>query len=183
VQSRVQAGNLIWDFETTFSSRCIFMLTPGFAYYMLLSGMNYQFNIRPGFFLKTLSIMLTVLMGIGFSYGGVLASSCEGGADCPVCTELSNGHIPGAAADMQSPGCIPDGQNSSCGFETGQDPDKFNSIISSASSYHQSHAGIFAAVSDKYVLPLLPKKRIPQNLLSDSGGANPIYLLYQSLLC
>jgi hypothetical protein len=159
------------------------MLTPGFAYYMLLSGMNCQFNIRPGFFLKTISIMLTVFVGIGFSFGGALASSCEGGADCPVCAELPHGHVPGAAADWQSPGCPPDGQNSSCGFETGQAPDKFHSIVSSARPYHPSHAGIFAAISAKYGPARLSGEFVPAFLLSDSNGTAPIYLLNRALLC
>jgi len=159
------------------------MLTHGLVYYILLSGMNYQFNIRPGFFQKVLSIMLAVLMGIGFSFGGALASSCEGGTDCPVCAEFPHGHVPGAAMDMQSPGCAPDGQNSPCGLETGQDPDKVHSIVSPARSYQQGHAGIFAAASDEYGQPLFSKKSIPQILLADSGRPTPIYLLNQSLLC
>ena len=145
--------------------------------------MKYQFNTRPGFIKKALRIMLIVLMGFGFPIGGALASSCEGGADCPVCAELPHGHVPAAAADMQSQGCAPVGQNSSCGFETGKDPDIFHSIVSSARSYHQAHAGIFAAVSAKFGQPLLAKEGIPQFLLSDTGRPIPIYLVNQSLLC
>ena len=127
--------------------------------------------------------MLAVFMGIGFSFGGALASSCEGGADCPVCAEFPHGHVPGTAANMQGPGCTPDGQNSSCGFEAGQDPEKFNSAVSSVRSYRQSHAGIFAAVSDEFGQARLPKKPIPRFLFSDSGRSIPIYLFNQSLLC
>ena len=127
--------------------------------------------------------MLTVLMGVGFSFGAALANGCEGGPDCQVCAEVLHGHVPGAAADMQAPGCTPDGQNSSCGFESGRDPDNFRSTVSSAGSHLQSHAGIFAAASDEFGQPLLAKEPIPQILLSDSGRPIPIYLINQSLLC
>jgi hypothetical protein len=62
-------------------------------------------------------------------------------------------------------------------------PDEFRGIVSSVRSYHQVHAGIFAAVSDEYGQALLPKEFTPQFLLSDSGGTAPIYLLNQALLC
>ncbi|MGD2097004.1 MAG: hypothetical protein PVG35_05445 [Desulfobacterales bacterium] len=145
--------------------------------------MNHQVNIRPGFFQKAFSIILAVFMSIGFAFGGALASSCEGGADCPVCAELPHRHVPGIPADMQSSTCTPDGPNSSCGFETSQEPGKFHSIVSSARSNHQSHVGIFTAVSDEYGQPLLPKTHMPQILLPDSGRATAIYLFNQSLLC
>ena len=159
------------------------MLTHGFTYYMLHSGMSHQFNIRPGFFQKALSIMLTVLLGIGFSFGGALASSCERGADCPVCAELPHGHVSKAPSNMQGPGCTPDRQTGSCGFESGQDPDKLQSIVSPARSNRESHAGIFTAASDEFDHLLLPKNLIPRIALSKSGKTNPIYLLNQSLLC
>jgi hypothetical protein len=84
---------------------------------------------------------------------------------------------------MEDPGCPLGGQNSTCGFETSQAPDEFRGIVSSVRSYHHPYAGIFAVVSDEYGQTLLPKEFVPQFLLSDSGGAAPIYLLNQALLC
>jgi hypothetical protein len=145
--------------------------------------MNLELKIYSPFLQKALSIILAVFMGIGFSFGGALANSCQGGADCPVCVKLPHGHVPGAAAGMETPGCPSGEQNSTCGFEANQDPAEFRSIVSSVRSYRQAHAGIFASVSDEYAQTLLPKEFIPQILLSESGGAAPIYLLNQSLLC
>ena len=145
--------------------------------------MNLELNIHTAFLRKALSIILIVFMSVGFSFGGALAGNCQGGADCPVCAQLPHGHVPGAAADMENPGCPPDGQNSTCGFEASQDPDEFRGIVSAVRSYHQAYAGIFAAVSDEYGQTLLPKEFVPQFLLSDSGGTAPVYLLNQALLC
>jgi hypothetical protein len=142
-----------------------------------------KLNIRNPFGRKVLCIILILLTGIGFAFGSAAANSCEGGADCMVCAKLTHGHVPGATADMERPGCPPDGQNSTCGFEAGQDPDEFHSIVSTVRSYHQSYCGIFAAVSDEYGQTLFPKEFVPQFLLSDSGGISPIYLLNQALLC
>jgi hypothetical protein len=145
--------------------------------------MNLELNTHTAFLRKALNIILIVFMSVGFSFGGGLAGNCQGGADCPVCNELPHGHVPGEAADMENPGCPPDGQNSTCGFEASRNPDEFQGIVSSVRSYHQAHAGIFAAVSDENGQILLPKGFVSQFLLSDSGGAASIYLLNQSLLC
>jgi hypothetical protein len=135
-------------------------------------------------FCRTAIYTISILsISIGFSFGGALAENCQGGAVCPVCTERPHGHVPGAAADMENPGCPSGGQNATCGFVAGQDPDEFRGIISAVRSYHQVHAGIFAAVSDEYCQTFLPKEFTPQFLLSDSGGTAPIYLLNQALLC
>jgi len=145
--------------------------------------MNLKFKIRAPFLPKALSIIMTVLMGIGFSIGGALANSCQGGVNCPVCAEMPHGHVPGTTAGMEKPGCPAGGQNSTCGFEAGRGPDELRSIVSSVRSYQQAYTGIFAAVSDEFGQNLLPKEFVPQIQLSDSGGATPIYLLNQSLLC
>jgi hypothetical protein len=84
---------------------------------------------------------------------------------------------------MEDPDCRTAGQNSTCGFEASQNPKEFQGIVSSARSYHQEHSGIFAAVSDEYGQTLLQKEFVLQFLLSDSGGAIPIYLRNQALLC
>lgn len=145
--------------------------------------MKLELNIMNPFGRKSICVILILLTGIGFAFGSAAANSCEGGADCPVCAGLPHGHVPGAAADMERPGCPPDGQNSTCGFETGREPVEFHAIVSTVRSYHQSHSGIFAAVSDEYSQTLFPKEFIPQFLLSDSGETAAIYLLNQALLC
>jgi hypothetical protein len=85
--------------------------------------------------------------------------------------------------DMAPHGCQPAEQNSTCGFETSQNPDEFHGIVSSARSYHQAYSGIFAAGSDEYGQFCFPGEFVSQFPLSDSGGQAPIYLLNQSLLC
>jgi hypothetical protein len=145
--------------------------------------MKIELNILTPFGQKSIFVILILLTGIGFAFGSAATNSCEGGADCVVCAGLPHGHVPGAAADMERPGCPPGGQNSTCGFETGRDPVEFRGIVSTVRSYHQSHSGIFAVVSDEYGQTLFPKEFSPQFLLSDSGGTAPIYLLNQALLC
>jgi len=145
--------------------------------------MKLELNILKPFGPKSICIILILLTGIGFAFGGALADSCQGGADCPVCAERPHGHVPGAAADMENSGCPSGGQNAACGFEASQDPDELRGIVSAVRSYHQAYAGIFAAVSDEYGQTFLPKEFVPQFLLSDSGGTAPIYLLNQALLC
>ena len=141
-----------------------------------------ELYIHNAFLRKALSIFLIVFVGIGFSFGGALANGCQGGTDCLICAERPHGHVPGVPKDMENSGCQPDGQNATCGFEAGQDPDE-RGIVSAVRSYHQWHDGIFAAVSDEYGQTLLPKEFVPQFLLSDSRGTAPIYLLNQTLLC
>jgi len=145
--------------------------------------MKLELNILKPFGRKSICVILILLTGIGFAFGGALADSCQGGADCPVCAERPHGHVPGAAADMENPGCPSGGQNAACGFEASQDPDELRGIVSAVRSYHQAYAGIFAAVSDESGQTFLPKKFAAQFLLSDSGGTAPIYLLNQALLC
>ena len=145
--------------------------------------MNLKLNMHIAFLRKALSIILIVSISIGFSIGSALANSCQGGADCLICAELPHRHVPGAGAGMEDPDCRTAGQNRTCGFEASRNPDEFQGIVSLVRSYHQAHAGIFAAISDKNGQILLPKEFVSQFLLFDSGGAAPIYLLNQSLLC
>ncbi len=145
--------------------------------------MNLKIDIYPVSWRKALSIFLAVFLGIGFSFGGALASGCQEGADCLVCAELLHGHSPDAMADMENPGCPSGGQENACGFEASQSPDEFQGIVSTARLYHQADAGIFAAVLDEYGQALLPKEFVPQFLLSDSSATAPIYLLNQALIC
>ncbi len=159
------------------------ILTPNSLSYILLSGMNIDLNILKPFCRTAICIILMLFISIGFSFGGALANSCQGGADCFICAELPHGHVPVAAAEMEDPGCRPVGQNSACGFETSQNPAEFQGIASSVRSYHPVNTGIFSAASDRYDPALLPGEFISQFRLSDSNGAVPIYLLNHSLLC
>jgi hypothetical protein len=145
--------------------------------------MKLELNILKPFGRKSICVILILLTGIGFAFGSAAVNSCESGADCLACAALPHGHVPGAATDMERPGCPSDGQNSTCGFEASRDPLEFRGIVSTVRSYHQSHSGIFAAISDEYGQTLFPKEFVPQFLLSDSGGISPIYLLNQALLC
>ncbi|NIV98728.1 hypothetical protein GWN26_06100, partial [Candidatus Saccharibacteria bacterium] len=67
--------------------------------------MNDGLNMLKPFGRKVTCIILVLLAGIGFSFGGAAANSCEGGVNCPVCVNLTRGHVPGAAADMEYPDC------------------------------------------------------------------------------
>jgi hypothetical protein len=145
--------------------------------------MNAELNILNPFARKVICIILVLLTGIGFSFGSAAANSCEGGVNCTVCANLTHGHLPGAAADMENTGCPLDGQNSTCGFEAGLDPDESRGIVSTVRSYQQSYSGIFAAVSDEYDEIPFSKESVPQFLLSNSGRTTPIYLFNQALLC
>ncbi len=144
--------------------------------------MKLERSILKPFCRTAICIISILFISIGFSFGGALADNCQGGADCLVCAELPHGHVPGAGADMENPGCPPGGQNSTCGFEASQNPDEFQGIVSSVRSYNPVNTGIFTAASDGYDPSLLPGEFISQFLLSDSDGAAPIYLQNQSLL-
>ena len=146
--------------------------------------MNIERSILKPFCRTAICIISIVCISVGFSFGGALASNCQGSADCLVCAELPHWHVVGKAANMENPGgCQPGGQNSTCGFEASQDPDEFHGIVSSARSYHQAYSGIFAATADGYGQFRVSGEVISQFPLSDSGGQAPIYLLNQSLLC
>lgn len=144
--------------------------------------MNLERNILKPFCRTAIYIISILCISVGFSFGGAVANNCQGGADCLVCAELPHGHVAGAAADMKNPGCPPDEQNSTCGFEARQEPDEFYGIVSSVRSYNPVNTGIFTAASDGFDLSLLAGEFISKFLLSDSDGAVPIYLQNQSLL-
>jgi hypothetical protein len=145
--------------------------------------MNFKINIRKVFSRKAICIIFVLFISISFPLSGVMADSCKGGVGCLDCTEPAHSHVPGTQMDMAPHGCQPAEQNSTCGFETSQNPDEFHGIVSSARSYHQAYSGIFAAGSDEYGQFCFPGEFVSQFPLSDSGGQAPIYLLNQSLLC
>ncbi len=145
--------------------------------------MNLKLSIFNALSRRAIGLIFVLFMSISFSPGGALADNCQGGADCLVCAELPHRHIPGAGAGMEDPDCRSTGQNSSCGFEANQSPDEFEGIVSSVRSYQYAYAGIFSAISDECGQTHLTGEFVPQFLLSDPGGAAPIYLLNQTLLC
>jgi hypothetical protein len=144
--------------------------------------MNLDRNILKPFCRTAICIISMLILSIGFSFGGALASNCQGGADCLVCAELPHGHVAGEAANMENPDCSPGGQNGTCGFEARQDPDEFHGIVSSLRSYTPVNPGIFTAASNGTVPSLLTGEFISKFVLSDSDGAVPLYLQNQSLL-
>ncbi len=111
--------------------------------------MKLKLNVLNLFSRKTLGIVLMLLGGIGFSAGGVMADSCQGGIGCLNCAAAAHPHMPGVDADMGNHGCQPDGQNKSCGFEVGHRADKFDRIAAVAESGTHPYSGIFSAASDE----------------------------------
>jgi hypothetical protein len=145
--------------------------------------MNLKLNILNVFSRKTLWIAFTLLMGFSFSAGGVLANSCQGGADCLICATAAHPHLPGMDVEMVNPGCQSAGQNRSCGFESGHRPDEFDSMAAVAGSGTQPYSGIFSAASDEFDPTHLHQGFITQFHYPGRGELTPIYLLNQSLLC
>jgi hypothetical protein len=101
--------------------------------------MNFKINIRKVFSRKAICIIFVLFISISFPLSGVMADSCKGGVGCLDCTEPAHSHVPGTQMDMAPHGCQPAEQNSTCGFETSQNPDEFHGIVSSARSYHQAY--------------------------------------------
>ena len=128
-------------------------------------------------------IFLALFISMGLSPDGSIADDCKGGADCFICVELPHRHVPGTPADMEDSDCRTAGQDSTCGIQTGQIPDNLQGIVSTDRSHHKPHTGIFAPASDEDGQTRLAKAFVQPFLLSDSGGAVPIYLLNQSQLC
>ncbi|MCK4987895.1 MAG: hypothetical protein KAS40_20315 [Desulfobacterales bacterium] len=145
--------------------------------------MNLKLNIRKAFARKAICIIFVLFISISFPLSGAMADSCKGGVACLDCTEAAHSHMAVTEAGMEPNGCQPAGQNSTCGFETGQSPDEFHGIVASVRSYHQVYSGIFAAAADEDGRSRVPGEFISQLPLSDSGGQTPIYLRNQSLLC
>ena len=158
-------------------------MTPGFIFYILLSGMNLNLNILNVFSRRTLCIIFILVVGISFSAGGVMADSCQGGIGCLNCAAEAHPHIPGMDADTGNHSCQPDGQNRSCGFEVGHRADKFDRIAAVAESGTHPYSGIFSAASDESDQAHLHQVFITQFQYPDRGELTPIYLLNQSLLC
>ena len=146
--------------------------------------MNPKLNIFNAFSRKALCIAFLLVIGFSLSAGGVMANSCQGGADCLNCVAAAHPHIPGMDVEMVNQGCQSAEQNSSCGLEAGRSSNELDSMATVAESgtYHP-YSGIFSAVSDDFDQTHLHKRFITQFQYPDRSDLTPIYLLNQSLLC
>ena len=145
--------------------------------------MNPKINIRNVLPRKAICIAFTLLIALSFSAGGVLANSCQGGADCLICAAAVHPHLPGMDAEMVNPGCRSPEQSRSCGFETGRSADEFDRTAAVVKSGTHPYPGIFSAASDESDQAHLYREFITQFQNPDRSELTPIYLLNLSLLC
>jgi len=145
--------------------------------------MNRKLNILNAFSRKAIRIAFLLLIGFSFSAGGVLANSCQGGADCLNCAAAAHPHIPGMDVEMVNKGCQPAEQNSSCGFKAGRSADQFDRITTVAESGTHTYSGIFSAASDQSDQADLYREFITPFQNHYRSESTPIYLLNLSLLC
>jgi hypothetical protein len=145
--------------------------------------MKLKLNMGNSFSLKALSIILILFMSIGFSFAGARANSCEGSADCLMCARQLHHHLPGMQTRTESPGCRAAEQNSTCGFEVGQDREQLYGIASAVRSFYPARTGILAGASDEYDQFRISRRLIASSFSSEPGLKAPIYLRNQSLLC
>jgi len=145
--------------------------------------MSLKLNIGNVCFRTAICIGVILLVSVGYSFGGARAESCQGGADCLICARQPHHHAADTSTHMATPGCWPDGQNSSCGFEAAPDAEKFYGIASTVRPLHPERSAIFAGTSDEEGQFRLSRGRISLFSLSEPGGKAPIYLLNHSLLC
>ena len=150
---------------------------------MLLSGMNPKIHIRGELTRKALWTAFILLISFSFSAGGVLASSCQGGADCLNCAAAAHPHIPGMDVEMVNQGCQSAEQNRSCDFETGHSADEFDNIAAVVKSGTYPSSGIFSAASDQSDQADLYWEFITPFQNHYRSELTPIYLLNLSLLC
>jgi hypothetical protein len=145
--------------------------------------MNRKLNILTVFSRRAICIAFTLLIALSFSANGVLANSCQGGADCLVCAAAVHPHIPEMDVEMVNQGCQSAEQNSSCGFETGHSADEFDNIAAVVKFGTHTYSGIFSAASDESDQADLYREFITQFQNHYRSDLTPIYLLNQSLLC
>ncbi len=145
--------------------------------------MHIKLNILNSFSRKACYIIFTLFISISFSFGGALANSCKGGADCLNCAELAHLHVPGAETGMENHGCRPVGQNSDCGFEDYRIPDHQVFLVSAFRVDNHEGSSIPVFVADDYIKDSLSKGFITPIHFSVITTYRPIYLLNLSLLC
>ena len=158
-------------------------MTHGLISYILLSGMNRKLNILTVFSGRAICIAFTLLIALSFSAGGVLANSCQGGADCLVCAAAQHPRMPGMDPEMVNPGCQSADQNGSCGFEAGQSPDDLEAMAAVVKSGSHPPPGIFSAAFVESGQAYLYQGFNTHFQYPDRGELTPIYLLNLSLLC
>jgi len=132
---------------------------------------------------KAFCIILILFMSSGFSFGGARANSCEGGVDCFACVRTPHRHLPGAQTRPQNPGCGPAEPNSTCGYETGRDSEKFYGIVPAVRSFYPVSAGSYFGAFDEYDPFRVSRGLVASSFLSEPGLKAPIYLRNLSLLC
>jgi hypothetical protein len=145
--------------------------------------MNLKLDMGNSILLKALCMGLVLFLSVGFSFGGAQANSCEGSSGCLVCARQAHRHLPGAQMRVEPPGCSSAEQNSTCGFEAGQDPAKFFGIASTIRSFYPLRTGILSAASDGYDPFRISRGLIAPSSLAEPGPGAPIYLRIHSLLC
>jgi hypothetical protein len=145
--------------------------------------MNRKLNILHAFSRKALCIAFLLVIALSLSAGGVLANSCQGGADCLDCVAAAHPHIPGMDVEMVNPGCQSAEQNRSCGIETGRSADEFDNTAAVVKSGTHPSSGIFSAASDESDQVDLYREFITPFQNHYRSELTPIYLLNLSLLC
>ena len=150
---------------------------------MLHSGMKRKLNIRNPFSRKAFCIAFALLIALSFSAGGVLANSCQGGADCIICAAAAHPYMPGMDMKMVNQGCRSAEQSDSCGFESGRSTDEFDRLAAVAESGAHPYPGIFSFTADAADQDHLGRIFIAQFQYPDRGELTPIYLRNLSLLC
>jgi hypothetical protein len=145
--------------------------------------MNLRLNMGNSILLKALCIGLILFLSVGFSFGGAQANSCEGGAGCLICARQAHRHLPGVQTHVKKPDCSSAEQSSTCGFEAGQDSEKFFGIASTNRSFYPVRTGILVGASDEYDSFRISRGLIAPSSLAEPGSRAPIYLRIHSLLC
>jgi len=145
--------------------------------------MNRKLNILSVSSRKALCTAFALLIALSFTAGGVLADSCQGGADCMICAAAAHPHIPGMDMTIVDRDCQSAEQNNSCGFESGRSADEFDRLAAVAESGTHPHPGIFSFTSDAADQAHSGRIFISQFQYPDRGKLTPIYLRNQSLLC
>jgi hypothetical protein len=145
--------------------------------------MNLKFNMRHSILLKALCVSLILFLGVGFSFAGAQANSCEGGAGCLICARQAHHYLPGVQTRVEKPGCSPSEQNNACGFKAGQDSEKFFGIASTIRSFYPVRTGILGGASDEFDPFRIPRGLSTPSFLAEPGPKAPIYLRIHSLLC
>jgi hypothetical protein len=145
--------------------------------------MNLRRNMANAFSPKALCITLILLMSIGFSFAGAQANNCEGGAGCLICALQPHRHLPGKQTSVENPGCSPYETGSTCGFEAGQDSEKFYGIASAVGSICPARTGIFTGALNENDQFRVSRGLIASSFPSEPCLKAPIYLRNHSLLC